>query len=78
MHGVPEGEMKAMEYLKKDRSPKEDYKITQLFLDPEDRFGDKEWEMKYMRQAVNRGCREAQNCLRLLNMDLEEVPCENQ
>ena len=78
MHGVPEGEMKATEYLKKDESPKEDYKITQLFLDPEDRFGDKEWEMKYMRQAVNRGCREAQNCLRLLNMDLEEVPCENQ
>lgn len=36
MHGVPEGEMKATEYLKKDGSPEVDYKITQLFLESED------------------------------------------
>lgn len=76
--GYLKDEMKAAEYLKKDGLPEADYKITQLFLDPEGRFCDKEWGMKYMRQATNRGCREVQNCLRLLNMDLKEVPCENQ
>lgn len=74
--GEPKDELNVAEYLKKDGATEADYRIVQLFLDPAGWFYDKEWGMKYMRQATNRGCREAQNCLRLLNIDSEEVFCE--
>lgn len=69
--GFIKDELKAAEYLEKDGSPEADYKIAQLFLNPKGRFYDKEWGMKYMRRAAERGYEEAQSCLESINPDMK-------